>query len=404
MIPREKYIQKIRPHMHHPVIKVLTGIRRSGKSALLTLIIDELKSQGIKDDHIIRINFEESYFFSLTNALLLDEYLRERMNENEKYFILLDEIQEVENWEKTVNSLLAAGNADIYLTGSNSRLLSSELSTYLAGRYVEIPIQTLTFSESLVFAEHLGTMQTDYKAAFISYLKKGGFPILHAVPYDEEAGRTVVSGIYASVILRDVVQRYNLRNTELFERLVLFLFENTGNIFSAKSVSDFLKSQNRQLSVNTIYEYLRMMEEAFVIHRVSRYDMAGKRVLKTLEKYYVSDISLISAALGFRDTKISGMLENIVYLELISRDYHVYIGKSGEKEIDFVAEKNGERIYIQVSRAILSDETREREFAPLLAIHNHYPKYVVTMDELAGGTVDGVRHVHIADFLLMDSW
>lgn len=404
MIPREKYIQKIRPHMHHPVIKVLTGIRRSGKSALLTLIIEELKSQGIKDDHIIRINFEESRFFSLTNALLLDEYLRKRMNENEIYFILLDEIQEVENWEKTVNSLLAAGNADIYLTGSNSRLLSSELSTYLAGRYVEIPIQTLTFSESLVFAEHLSTMQTDYKAAFISYLKKGGFPILHAVPYDEEAGRTVVSGIYASVILRDVVQRYNLRNTELFERLVLFLFENTGNIFSAKSVSDFLKSQNRQLSVNTIYEYLRMLEEAFVIHRVSRYDMAGKRVLKTLEKYYVSDISLISAALGFRDTKISGMLENIVYLELISRDYHVYIGKSGEKEIDFVAEKNGEKIYIQVSRAILSDETREREFAPLLAIHNHYPKYVVTMDELAGGTVDGVRHVHIADFLLMDSW
>ncbi|MBE6507128.1 MAG: ATP-binding protein [Methanocorpusculum parvum] len=404
MIPREKYIQKIRPHMHHPVIKVLTGIRRSGKSALLTLIIEELKSQGIKDDHIIRINFEESRFFSLTNALLLDEYLRERMNENEKYFILLDEIQEVENWEKTVNSLLAAGNADIYLTGSNSRLLSSELSTYLAGRYVEIPIQTLTFFESLVFAEHLSAMQTDYKAAFISYLKKGGFPILHAVPYDEEAGRTVVSGIYASVILRDVIQRYNLRNTELFERLVLFLFENTGNIFSAKSVSDFLKSQNRQLSVNTIYEYLRMLEEAFVIHRVSRYDMAGKRVLKTLEKYYVSDISLISAALGFRDTKISGMLENIVYLELISRDYHVYIGKSGEREIDFVAEKNGERIYIQVARAILSDETREREFAPLLAVHNHYPKYVVTMDELAGGTVDGIRHVHIADFLLMDSW
>jgi len=390
--------------MHHPVIKVLTGIRRSGKSALLTLIIEELKSQGIKDDHIIRINFEESRFFSLTNALLLDEYLRERMNENEKYFILLDEIQEVENWEKTVNSLLAAGNADIYLTGSNSRLLSSELSTYLAGRYVEIPIQTLTFFESLVFAEHLSAMQTDYKAAFISYLKKGGFPILHAVPYDEEAGRTVVSGIYASVILRDVIQRYNLRNTELFERLVLFLFENTGNIFSAKSVSDFLKSQNRQLSVNTIYEYLRMLEEAFVIHRVSRYDMAGKRVLKTLEKYYVSDISLISAALGFRDTKISGMLENIVYLELISRDYHVYIGKSGEREIDFVAEKNGERIYIQVARAILSDETREREFAPLLAVHNHYPKYVVTMDELAGGTVDGIRHVHIADFLLMDSW
>lgn len=404
MIPREKYIQKIRPHMHRPVIKVLTGIRRSGKSALLTLIADELKQQGIDGNHIIRINFEESRFFSLTNAHMLDEYLREKMDDSGRYFVLLDEIQEVENWEKIVNSLLAAGNADIYLTGSNSRLLSSELSTYLAGRYVEIPIQTLTFSESLFFAEHLEAPNTDRKVAFLSYLKRGGFPILHVAPYDEEAGRTVVSGIYASVILRDVIQRYSLRNTELFERLVLFLFENTGNIFSAKSVSDFLKSQNRQLSVNTIYEYLRMLEEAFVIRKVSRYDMAGKRVLKTLEKYYVSDISLISAALGFRDTKISGMLENIVYLELISRDYQVYIGKSGDKEIDFIAEKNGELVYIQVARAIISDETREREFAPLLAVHNHYPKYVVTMDELTGGTINGVRHVHIADFLLMDSW
>ena len=404
MIPREKYIHKIRPHMHRPVIKVLTGIRRSGKSALLTLIADELKQQGIKDDHIIHINFEESRFFSLTNALLLDEYLRGKMTESGMYFLLLDEIQEVENWEKTINSLLASGAADVYLTGSNSRLLSSELSTYLAGRYVEIPIQTLTFSESRIFAEHLGTVRTDRKPAFISYLKTGGFPLLHAVPYDEEAGRMVVNGIYDSVILRDVIQRYSLRNAELFERLVLFLFENVGNIFSAKSVSDFLKSQNRQLSVNTVYEYLRMLEEAFVIRRVARYDMAGKRVLKTLEKYYVSDISLISAVLGFRDTKISGMLENIVYLELISRDYAVYIGKSGEKEIDFIAEKNGERIYIQVSRAILSDETRDREFSPLLAVRDHYPKYVVTMDEFAGGTIDGVRHVHIADFLLMDAW
>lgn len=404
MIPREKYIRKIRPHMQKPVIKVLTGIRRSGKSGLLTLIIDELKQQGIKDDHIIRINFEESRFFPLTTPTMLDEYLRGKMNGSGMYFLLLDEIQEVENWEKIINSLLSAGNADIYLTGSNSRLLSSELSTYLAGRYVEIPVQTLTFSESLVFAEHLGTAQTDRKTAFLSYLKKGGFPILHAVPYDEESGRMVVSGIYASVILRDVIQRYSLRNTELFERLVLFLFENTGNIFSAKSVSDFLKSQNRQLSVNTIYEYLRMLEEAFVIRRVSRYDMAGKRILKTMEKYYVSDTSLIFAALGFRDTKISGVLENIVYLELISRDYQVCIGKSGNKEIDFIAEKNGEQVYIQVARAVNSDETREREFAPLLAVHNHYPKYVVTLDELAGGSVEGVKHVHIADFLLMDIW
>ena len=404
MISRDRYIKKIRPLINKPVIKVLTGIRRAGKSAMLSLIEDELTGRGIDTQHIIRINFEESRYFPLTDAAALDTYISSLITGKKTYYLLIDEIQEVQSWEKVINSLFASGVCDIYITGSNSRLLSSELSTYLAGRYVEIPVQTLSFAETLDFAEARTGKRPDAKNAFISYLKNGGFPMLHTGDYDADTIKMIANGIYSSAILRDVVQRHNLRNSVLLERLVMFLFDNTGNIFSARSVSDFLKSENLSISPNTIYEYLSMLEEAFVVHRVQRFDMAGKRILKTLEKYYVSDTSLITSTLGFRDTKVAGLLENIVFLELLSRDYKVYVGKSGSKEIDFVAEKSGERIYIQVARIIGSDETQEREFGPLLSIADHYPKYVVTMDELAGGNIDGVKHIHIADFLLMEDF
>ncbi|HJJ38913.1 MAG TPA: ATP-binding protein [Methanocorpusculum sp.] len=409
MIPRERYIRKIRPFINKPIVKVLTGIRRCGKSAMLTLIADELVKQNIPQSSIIRINLEEHQYAKITTAEALVSCITAAIEKNgpqdaDKYYLLIDEIQEVSGWEKAVNGFLAAEHYDIYITGSNSRLLSSELATYLAGRYVEIPIQTLTLSEALSFAEFRTGDSQNPKEAIISYLHTGGFPLLHTAEFDADAIKMIVNGIYSSVILRDVIQRYNLRSTDIFERLVLFLFENVGNIFSAKSVSDFLKSESRSLSQNTIYEYLSMLEEAFVIRKVRRYDLRGKRILKTLEKYYVSDISLITAVLGFKDTKISGMLENIVYLELLSRDYQVYIGKSGESEIDFIAEKSGERIYVQVARAIESDETRIREFSPLLAAADQYPKYVVTMDEFACGNIDGVKHVHLADFLLADTY
>lgn len=404
-VPREKYIRKIRPYINVPLIKVLTGIRRSGKSVLLTQIETELRALGIPKDHIIRINFEDSRYFHLTNASELSAYLTNSMSSAGKYYVLLDEIQEVEHWEKAVNSLFVSETADIYITGSNSRLLSSELSTYLAGRFVEIPIQTLTFSESLDFAEALtGTRPTDVHSAFRTYLRRGGFPILHMAAYSDDSAMLIVNGIYSSVVLRDVIQRHSIRNIDIFERLVRFLLDNVGNIFSAKSISDFLKSENRQITPNTIYEYLNMLEEAFVVRRVSRYDISGKRILKTLEKYYVSDIAFIHSVLGYKDTKMSGVLENIVYLELLSRDFMVTIGKQGEREIDFIAEKQGRKVYVQVARTILADETRMREFTPLLAVRDQYPKYVVTEDEVFGDNVDGVLHVNIADFLLMEEY
>lgn len=409
IIPREKYMNKIRPHMRKPVIKILTGIRRCGKSAMLTLIERELLAQGVNQNEITRINFEEARFAELLSSKALNRYLDEKIGNTKYAYILLDEIQEVESWEKVINSLFASGRADIYVTGSNSRLLSSELSTYLAGRYVEIEIQTLSFSEYLEFVDALkseranATPESRY-TSFMQYLSMGGFPLIHATNYDEMSAWVVINGIYSSVVLRDVIQRHSIRNTDLLNRLILFLMDNVGNIFSAKSISDFLKSEKREFSSRTIYEYLEMLEGAFVIRKVMRYDIAGKRLLQTYEKYYVSDISLIYASLDKRDTRISGILENIIYLELLSRDYKVTIGKLREKEIDFIAEKNGKKMYIQVSRSILSDETSAREFQPLLAIRDQYPKYVVTLDTVFGDNIDGVRHINIADFLMMDDY
>ena len=345
--PRERYLSKVRPHINKPLIKVITGIRRSGKSALLSLIEDELRNRGVASDHILRINFEDTAAEPLTDRHRLSSYLEERMTGSPPYYILLDEIQEVGEWEKLVNSLLAGGNTDIYLTGSNSRLLSSELSTYLAGRYIEITVQTLSFSEYLEFTREItGTCPENRQKSFMHYLRLGGFPLIHTAQYDETSANIVVGALYSSVVLRDVIQRHNIRSTDLLERLIRYLFDNVGRIFSAKNISDFLKSENRTFSTNTIYEYLGYLEEAFVIHRTPRYDLSGKRILKTLEKYYVSDISLVNATLGYRETAIAGLLENVIFLELLSRDYRVYIGKQGEREIDFIAEKQGEKLYV----------------------------------------------------------
>ncbi len=404
--PRERYLQKIRPHIQKPLIKVLTGIRRSGKSALLTLIDAELQTNGVDTNHIIRINFEDTSTEPLRLYPALDQYIQKKITDDEYYYILLDEIQEVEQWEKTVNSLLAKGNTDIYITGSNSRLLSSELSTYLAGRYIEIPIQTLSFSEYLDFVHRItNTPVQNTHEAFYTYLRLGGFPLIHTAQYDEETANIVVESLYASVVLRDVIQRHNIRSTDLLERLILYLFDNTGRIFSAKSISDFLKNENRTLSINTIYDYLSYLEEAFIIRKVPRYDMVGKRILKTLEKYYISDVSLINATLGYRETAVSGILENIVCLELLSRDYHVRVGKQGEKEIDFIAEKKGTKIYIQVSKTIReSESTLQRDISPFMDIKDQYPKYLITLDTPWGDNIEGIHLRHIADFLLDERW
>lgn len=373
---------------------------------MLSLLERELRERDVPADHIIWINFEDTSYLEISDGPKLDRFVQSKMTRDGTYYVLLDEIQEAHGWEKAVNSLLAKGKADLYITGSNSRLLSSELATYLAGRYVEIQIQTLSFAEYLEFTEQItGTKPENLQTAFRKYMRLGGFPMIHTAQYDEESANVAVSGIYASVVLRDVIQRHSIRNADLLERLVMFVFENVGSIFSAKSISDFLKSENRSVAPNTIYEYMGYLEDAFVIRKVPRYDMAGKRVLKTLEKYYVSDVSLIYSVMGYKETKVAGILENVIFLELLSREYTVTIGRQGEREIDFIAEKRGNKVYVQVCRTLSgSPETIEREFTPLLAVRDQYPKYIVTQDEGWGGNLEGVKQMNIADFLLKDTY
>lgn len=398
MIYRNIYIEKIKPFIGKPQIKVLTGIRRGGKSTVLTMLRDELLSQGIAGEQIIMLNFESFSTAELTNADKLYEFLQHKIRPARKYYLLFDEIQEVENWEKVINSALIDFDCDIYITGSNSRLLSSELATYLAGRYIEFSIFTLSYGEFLDFRQHYFPAETE--RGFEKYLRFGGFPVIHTADYPTETAYSVVYDIYSSVILRDTVQRNNIRDIELLERVVKYAFDNVGNTFSGKNVADFFKSQQRRIDLNTVYNYLNALESAFILYRVPRYDIKGKKILKTQEKFYVGDVSLIYSTMGFRDRMIAGILENIVFLEMKRRGYHVFIGKYDDKEIDFVCERRNEKIYIQVCYKLDSEQTVEREFSPLLSTKDNYPKYVVTMDEFWKGNIQGVEHKYITNFLI----
>jgi predicted AAA+ superfamily ATPase len=404
MIFRPTYIAELKKWINTPQIKIITGIRRSGKSTVLLLLQQELIQLGVEQHNILYINFESFATESLKNAQSLYEYFQDKIQKDQKYYVLLDEIQEVEDWEKVVNSLLVDFEVDIYLTGSNSHLLSSELATHLAGRYIEIPMYTLSYREFIDFKTFYFPTQNSYQLSFVEYLRKGGFPVIHTLNYDEESAYKVVRDIYSSVILRDTLQRYKIRDIELLERVLRFAFDNIGNTFSGKNIADYFKSQHRNTDVNTIYNYLYALEGAFVLYRVSRYDIKGKEILKTQEKFFVSDLSLVYATMGYRDRNIAGMLENLVFLELKRRGYTVYIGKLATKEIDFIAEKMGTKIYIQVAYKLENESTVAREFSPLLAIDDQYPKYVVTMDEFWQDDIDGVQHIHIKDFLLSDRY
>ena len=400
-VRRLDYLQEVSPFIGKPFIKVLSGVRRCGKSSILSLLRDELVAQGAEVAHIIFINFESFAFSALKTAEDLYRYIVERVQPKQRVYLLFDEIQEVTDWEKCINSCLVDFDADIYITGSNARLLSSELATYLAGRYIEIPIYTLSFAEYLQFQNRYFPQQNmTQREGFAAYLRKGGFPVIHTADYGDQEAYKIVSDIYASVLLRDTIQRFNIRDIELLERVVKYTFDNVGNSFSGKNVADYFKNQKRKLDVNTIYNYLNALEAAFVLYRTHRYDIKGKELLKTQEKFYVSDVSLLYAVLGYTDQKISGILENIVFLELKRRRYNVYIGKLGTKEIDFIAEKHGAKLYIQVAYKLESQETVNREFSPLLEIRDQYPKFVVTMDEFWQENVEGVRHFYITDFLL----
>jgi len=402
MILRTIYIEQVVGFINKPQIKILTGIRRSGKSTVLRLLKEELLRRGVSQQQIININFESFVHADILKARELYDYIKTQIKGSLKHYLLLDEIQEVEQWEKVVNSFLVDFDVDIYLTGSNSHLLSSELATYLAGRYIEIPIYTLSYKEFLDFRAHYFSKEQNTVNLFLQYLRKGGFPVIHTSDYTEESAYRVVYDIYSSVILRDTVQRYKIRDVELLERVIKYAFDNIGNTFSGKNVADYFKSQQRKIDINTVYNYLYALEGAFILYRVPRYDIKGKEILKTQEKFYVSDISIIYATMGNRDRIIGGILENIVFLELKRRGYNVYIGKLENTEIDFVAEKQGKKIYIQVAYKLENEQTVEREFNNLLAIEDQYPKYVVTMDEFWGDTIEGVKHLYVTDFLLSD--
>jgi len=401
MIRRDLYLNQINAFLDKPFIKVITGIRRCGKSAILSLLKEELRKKGIAEEFILHLNFESFELSEIDQSEKLYHYVKTKITKNKRYYIMLDEIQEVKSWEKAVDAFLVDLNADIFITGSNSQMLSSELSTYLAGRYVEIHLYTLSFAEHLFFKHQRNNQPAlDTHREFEDFLRLGGFPVLHTGEYTLETAYKVVYDIYSSAILRDTVQRFNIRDVELLERVVKYVFDNVGNKFSAKNVADYFKSQQRKIDLNTVYNYLNALEGAFIVYRIPRYDIRGKEILKTQEKYYVADQSLLYSVMGYRDRFISGILENIVMLELKRRGYKVFVGKSDNREIDFIGEMRDSKVYVQVAWKMTGQSTIEREFTPLLEVKDHHPKYVVTMDETFKENVNGIRHMHIADFLL----
>ncbi len=402
MIARPTYIAQLRPFIDKPLVKIITGIRRSGKSTVLNLLKKDLLENNTREEQIISINFESFAYAELLDANNLYQHIKGAIQSSGKYYLLLDEIQEVDDWEKAVNSFMVDFNVDIYLTGSNSHLLSSELATFLAGRYVEIPIYTLSYREFLDFRKEFFPDNSNNGNLFLQFLRKGGFPVIHTSQYSEESAYKIVYDIYSSVILRDTVQRHKIRDVELLERVIRYAFDNIGKTFSGKNVADYFKSQQRKIDINTVYNYLTALEGAFILYRVPRYDLKGKEILKTQEKFYVGDISIIYATMGNRDRMISGILENIVFLELKRRGYDVYVGKLDTTEIDFVAEKQGEKIYVQVTYRLDNEQIIEREFGNLLSIDDQYPKYVVSMDEFWKDSIEGVRHLYISDFLMKE--
>ena len=400
-IERELYIKKISSLLQNEQIKVITGVRRCGKSYLLGTIVNALISQGIDKNHIIYMSMEDMDNIKYRDSQTCHEYIVGKIVDSDKYYILIDEVQLIHNWEQVVNSLRLR-NTSIVITGSNSTILSGELATLLAGRYVEFQLRTISFSEYynslLKIRDHV-----DMRESMEYYIKHGGYPIVLASNLNDTQTESIVSDIYNSTILKDVIVRNNVKDEVMMNKLINYLLDNVGNLVSLRKISDYINSNGEKTNPTTIGNYVRALEKAYAIEKVSRYDIKGKELLSSIDKYYIADHSLMYVRKGYSIEYIGQIMENIVYNDLKRRGYRVYVGKLGDKEVDFVAEKQNSKIYVQVCYSIAQNSTLQRETESLLAIADNYNKYIVTMDSLAKGNKDGIEFVYLPQFLLMEN-
>uniref|UniRef100_UPI0040579848 ATP-binding protein n=1 Tax=Agathobacter sp. TaxID=2021311 RepID=UPI0040579848 len=403
MIKRETYMSRIRPFMNSDLIKVLTGIRRSGKSVMLELIKEELLNSGVDSKQFISINFEDMRYSNLHTANILhEEILKRAENIPGKVYLFFDEIQEVSDWEKCINSLRVILDCDIYITGSNARLLSGELATYLGERYVEFVIYPFSYTEFLKLY-HTVCPELSEQQAFQKYMISGGMPYLSNLRYEEEPSQQYLADLFNSVQLKDIVRRNKIRDVDLLERIIAYVMANVGTTFSATTIVKFLKNEKRAVSADTILNYVRYCVEAYLFYQVKRQDLQGKQILSTNEKYYIADHGIREAVYGGNVRDINLILENIVYMELLRRGYNVTVGKVKDKEIDFVCEKRNEKLYVQVTYLLASDDTVRREFGVYDEIRDNYPKFVVSLDEFDMSR-NGIKHMNIRNFLKTDTW
>lgn len=398
MINRELYMNKLLAYKDTEFIKIITGIRRCGKSSLLKLFMEKILEEN-KTANVIYMNFESFEFDDITNYKDMYNKIKEKINKKEKNYILLDEVQRIKEWEKAVNALTVDFDSDIYITGSNAYLLSSELSTFLSGRYIEIRVLPLSFKEFLDFTKLEDNLTIEDK--FIEYVKFGGMPGIITLKNEENLYENAIKGIYNTVFMKDVVERNKLVDATLLEKILKFLMSNIGSLISSKKIADFLTSQGTKITHNTVLNYLKMLENAYIIYRVPRYDIKGKELLKTLEKYYIVDTGIRNIILGFRNSDFGHIIENIVYFELLRRGYEVTIGKTDSLEVDFIATNSNDKKYYQVTYTMIDESVKNRELNSLKNINDNYEKTVLTMDKLYNNTCeDGIKIKYLIDFLL----
>lgn len=399
MIYRSLYVDKIMAYVDAPFVKILTGVRRCGKSTILKMIMEKLRTEkNILPEQIVSLRFDSMEYEDMT-AKEMFQLAKERLYPQGRTYFFLDEVQEIKNWEKVVNSLATDYDVDIYVTGSNSRMMSSEIATYLTGRYISFRVYTLSFAEYLEFKKQYMPLK-DVHIELSDYIRLGGFPATHLQNFSQDEVYTIVRDIYNSTIFSDIVRRNQIRKIDQLEKVVKYTFSNVGNPFSAKSISDYVKAEHRSIDNETVYGYLEKLEKAYLLHRCLRYDLKGKELLKTQEKFYLADTALRYSVLGYTPDSIASSLENVVYLELCRRGYTVTIGKTPDGEVDFVAQRQNDKLYVQVTQEIRSEKTERREYERLLEIRDNYPKYVLRTDEFVGGNYEGIKSMHVADFLL----